>query len=172
MAHAAPVAEAEEGKGWSYLELIKEAKARTADWPIPIKPKTPLDQLHIPEDIDSLNSITLANLSIRLQSWHAYISTELAFVKGEYTVFLELFEIKLGKAMYYTSKNMDGRPVKEVVKGITLEDPELAKLHGVKLKLELRVINIEGLMNGVAIQCRALAGEQIRRASLRKIEGV
>lgn len=161
-----------EQKTWSYQDLVKEARQRVANWPVPKKPETPLENLEIPEDIDSLGSIALGNLAIRLSRWAAYVSTELAFAKAEYATYLELFEIRLGKAMYYTGKTMDGRPVKEVVKGVALEDPELAKAHTIKLKLELRVHTIEGLLNGLQIQCKALEGEQIRRASLRKLEGV
>ena len=142
-----------------------------AGWPVPAKPQASLDELHIPEDIDSLNPVALANLSIRISGWYSFTSTELAFARAECATFVELFEIRLGKAMYYTAQSMEGRPVKEVVRGITLEDSELARLHTYKLRLETKVITIEGLVTGLAIQCRSLESEQIRRASMRKFEG-
>lgn len=160
-------------KSWDWRKAVNEARNRLVEnkFPIPKKPTVGLGELEYPTDIESVNSIQLGNLMLRLTSWYAYATASLAFARAELTAFKEVYEAMLGQRMYYLSRTMDGRSVKDVLRSLALEkDDALGAMFQEKLELEQKVMSTEGLVESLAIQVKGIEAEQIRRATARKIE--
>jgi hypothetical protein len=156
----------------SWREQVEQARKRLIDagYPIPRKPQAALEDLVVPEDIDSLGPIPLANLTLRFQGWHAYVTTQLAFARAELTAFLEYYEVALGQRMNALAGATEGRPTKDVLKALALGGEQLRPTFTRKIFMELQVSTLEGLEKGLAIQSRAMVNEQIRRHAAQKVE--
>lgn len=157
--------------GWE--EIVAQARKNLIDhgYPIPQRPIAELDSLVMPEDLDNIKAIPLANLTIRLQGWYAFVTTRVAFSRAELAACTEYFEMKLGQRMHLKSQHLEGRPVKEILRALALEDESIKELNFRRTEIEQRTRTLEGLMQGLEIQCKALGSEQIRRAAAQKIEG-
>lgn len=161
-------------EGWGWQTLVKAARQRLVDngWPIPKKPVIDPSTLELPEDVESINSIALANLGLRLQSWYSYTTSELAFASAELSAAVEFFEIKLGDRMHVTSGNLEKKEVKEVLRSLAIaQSPDLKQFVVIKTQLDQRVQDIGGLVKSLDIRCRAIQNEQIRRATEKKVAG-
>jgi hypothetical protein len=138
-------------------------------YPIPVKPKTPINDLQLPEDVEALNPIQLANLLMRLQAWYAYSTAQLAFARAELHAFDEYFSIELGDKMNSLASLTEGRPTKDVLKALALKTTAVGAMFTRKLGLEQRAELIEGMVQSLSIQCKALTTEQIRRHAAQKL---
>ncbi len=160
-------------QSWDWRGAVDRARNRliSEGWPVPTKPIGRVSDLIFPTDVESLTSIALGNLRLRYAGWYSYATASLSFAKAELTAFSEVFEAMLGQRMYKLSKTMDGRAVKDVLRGISLQkDDVLGAMFEQKLNLTQRVQTLEGLVSGLDIQTRGIESEQIRRATARKIE--
>ena len=155
---------------WETLVRSAREKLHDAGYPIPKKPKVALEALVVPEDVEQLGAIQLANLLLQYQGWFSYATAQLAFARSDAAAFDEFYEVELGKKMHSISIHADSRPVKEVLKALAVEYNPLKGLHRKKVELGMRSSMIDGLVQSLGIQCRALTNEQIRRHAAQKID--
>lgn len=155
----------------TWVSIIKDARQRIIDvgYPIPAKPSTQITDLQLPDDVESVNPIQLANLLIRLQAWYAYSTAQLAFSRAELRAFEEYYDIELGDKMHSIAIHADGRPTKDVLKALAIKQDPLHSMFIRKLSLEQRSQLIEGMVQSLSIQVKALTTEQIRRHSAQKL---
>lgn len=154
--------------------LVNEARERLQKdgYLIPTRPVTPLEELSIPTDIDQLGDVPLGNLSMKYMAWHAFATASMSFAHAELAACQEAFEVALGDQMWQMSQQIDGHPTKDTLRAITITaHGELKEWHQEVQRLDQRARSVQGLVQGLAIQCRALESEGIRRASVRKVEG-
>jgi hypothetical protein len=166
------VASTPEVEAWSWTTIVRDARRNleTKGWPKPIKPKGTVEELIFPEEISRLNSVQLANITLRFQGWYAYVTTELAYVRAEYTTLEEVFEAKLGYLAYQEARSKESKQTKDVLRSLVLQRADMKPFFKIKLQKENEVNLIEGLEAGLKIQCNALRDEQIRRMSAQKVE--
>ncbi len=152
-------------------QIIEQARRGLIDagYPIPTRPKATLENLHLPEDVEAVSSVQLANLLLRLHAWYAYGTAQLAFSRAEFAALDDYFATELGSHMHVLSETVDGRPTKDVLKALALKTPVLNRLGAQKTILDQRVRLIEGMVKSLEIQCRALTTEQIRRHAAQKL---
>lgn len=152
--------------------LVQAARQKIVDqgWPIPKKPAAPLNTLEIPNDIETLSSVQLANLMIRLGAWYSYGTAQLSFANAELAAAEEYFALQLGERMYAVSDALDKREVKEILRAKAITGSvNLRKFMDICTQLDQRARAVQGLVTGLEIQCRMLQSEQIRRASENKL---
>ncbi len=154
-----------------WVGVIRQARQRLVDvgYPIPAKPTTPVDDLQLPEEVESLSSVQLANLLMRLNAWHAYSTAQLAFARAELNAFGAYYELELGNKMNSIADASDGRPTKDVLKALAIKQSPINELFGRKIVMEQRSQLIEGMVQSLSIQCKALTTEQIRRHAAQKL---
>lgn len=159
-------------EAWSWTNVVRDARKALEDrgWPKPVKPKGKVEELVFPEDINRLNPIQLANITIRFQGWYSYVTTELAYARAEYVSLEEVFEAKAGFLAYEESRSKETKHTKDVLRSLVLQRPEMKPFFRVKLQKQNEVNLIEGLELGLKIQCGALRDEGIRRMSAQKVE--
>lgn len=155
---------------WEFLVRKARKKLQDAGYPIPQKPTASVNQLSVPTDVEGLGAIPLANLLLQYQGWYAYSTAQLAFARSDMAAFDEFYEVQLGQKMHSIASNSDGRPVKDILKALAVKDDPLRSLMIKKVELSQRVQMIDGLVQSLAIQCRALTNEQIRRHAAQKLD--
>ncbi len=162
--------ETEEGWGWN--KVVTETKQALEDQGLPMVSKPVNAMPEFLNDVEKANSIQLANMAIRHQGWYSYATTELAISASRLKSFEEIYEVKLGEAMYHESTKHDSRITKEVLKSLVISQDNDIKI-GFRRKVELDNRNrlLEGLVKGLEIRCKSLESEQIRRATIMKVEG-
>lgn len=156
-------------KVWEQIVATTRKRLVDAGYPIPVKPKTPVTELVIPEDIEALNPVRLANLLLRLHGWYAYATAQLAFFRAELSAFNEFYDVTLGQKMAGISAASESRQVKEVLKALALQQEPLNHMFTKRVELEQRTKLVEGLVQSLDIQTRALTNEQIRRHAAQKV---
>ena len=160
---------------WSWTNIAGKAREALVaqGWPIPRRPQTSIDLLSLPEDVDKVGDLQLANLTLRLQAWYAYATSHLAFTRAEESALSEAFEVRLGVEMDKVQRESERRQVKEMIRGVAIHgSSELAQWHDRLNTLTQSVGILEGFVASLRIQCEALNNEQIRRASARKMEAI
>jgi hypothetical protein len=159
--------------GWDWKAAVEESRQKLVDkgMPLPRKPKVDLESMSFPTDITDVKDLALANMMIRFSAWYAYATSSLAFAKAEQAAITEVFDINLGERMFKLSKEVEGRPAKDLLKGkVLMTDEALIDMQSVKLRADQNVHNLSGLVAGLDIQVNALRSEQIRRVAAHKIE--
>ncbi len=155
---------------WEILVRKARQKLQDGGYPIPRKPQVDITNLSVPEDVETLGAIPLANLLLQYQGWYAYSTAQLAFARSDMAAFDEFYEVQLGQKMHSISMHEEGRPVKDILKALAVRDEPLRSLMVKKVELSQRVQMIDGLVQSLAIQCKALTNEQIRRHAAQKLD--
>ena len=123
------------------------------------------------ERVEQLGEEALANMMIRYLAWYSYVTVEYAYAKAAYSSFDEIYEVLLGETMHNISKTQDGRVVKDVLKSLAIQSNEqLKECHRVRVENMQMMQILEGMVKSLEIRSRAIESEQIRRASVRKVE--
>ncbi len=152
-------------------QIIAQARQGLIDagYPIPRKPQASIESLQLPEDVEQLGSVQVANILMRLHAWYAYGTAQLSFARAEFTAVAEYYETELGVKMQSLSLTTDGRPTKDMLKALALRTNPLNRLAAQKTVLDQRVRLTEGMVKSLEIQCKALTTEQIRRSVAQKL---
>ena len=153
----------------AWQEIVKNSREKMAAFPLPRRPRSEVDDLEVPDDVEGLSGIQLANLLLALQSWYAYSTAQLAFVRSDLAAFEELFEVKLGLKMRTLTLQEEVKHTKDVLKAMALSTEPMSSLLLKKIDLTQRVTMLEGFTKSLEIQCKALTGEQIRRHAAQKL---
>ena len=163
----------EEKVQWTYRKVIEEARKKLLQqgWPILAEPRAKAPDMQIPEDIDRITDLQLANLSLRYRSWYAYATVQLGFANAELTAVDEVTEIVIGEAMINTASMLTEKLVKDMLKAKAVqEDPKAKAWFTKRIELKQKAQILDSLVSALAIRVKGLENEQIRRASAAKIE--
>ena len=163
-----------EVENWSWRRVTADARQRLIDkgYPLLPQPKSSLDELGYVEDVEALSGPALANMTVRHQAWYAYLTTQLAVVSAELTALEEILEVLLGERMHEIGQTMDKREVKDVLKALAIQRDDVIKgWFRRKMELVQDSVLLGGTVKGLEIRCRGLESEQIRRATVLKVEG-
>ncbi len=159
---------------WSWRKVVTDARTKleAQGFPMLPQPVNALDGLGFIEDVEQVNAIALANMTVRHQAWFSYATTEYGVAHAELRAFEEILDVKLGEEMHKLAKQEGARVVKDVLKAMAIAGDEGIR-NGFRRKVELeqRDRRLEGLVKGLEIRCRALESEQIRRATAAKVAG-
>ena len=152
-------------------QIIAQARKSLIDagYPIPKKPQVAVETLQLPEDVEALGSVQIANILMRLHAWYAYGTAQLAFARAELTAVSEYLEVEIGVKMHSLSLSIDGRPTKDILKSLAVRSSPLNRVVAQRSVLDQRVRLTEGMVKSLEIQCRALTTEQIRRSVAQKL---
>ena len=158
---------------WTWRRALEQAYERLSERGIQRMPRPSHEykDLGEVEEVERLGDVALANMMVRTQSWYSYATSELAYAKAAQAGFDEIYEVVLGTQMNRVSKTSDSRIVKDVLKSLAIDgDENLKSHHRSRVEHLQMVMLLEGTVKSLEIRCRALEGEQIRRASQRKVE--
>ena len=159
---------------WTWNESIKQAHKRLEQRGLKrmVQPTQDYQDLGDIEHIEDVGDHTLANMLTRHLAWYSYATVELAYSRAALSSLTELYEVELGEEMNNVAKTKDSRVVKDVLKGIAVQQSErLTMIYRKRLELIQDVNLLEGMVNGLSIRAKACESEAIRRASTRKVEG-
>ena len=157
---------------WGWRKVVTEARTKleAQGFPMLPQPVNALDDLGFIEDVEAVNAIPLANMTVRHQAWFSYATTEYGVAHAEFKAFEEILEVKLGEEMHKLAKAEGSRVVKDVLKAMAIAGDEgLRNGFRKRVELEQRDRRLEALVKGLEIRCRALESEQIRRATAAKV---
>ena len=158
---------------WTWAKAVEAAEKRLEARGLQRFPRPSYEykDLGEVENVERISEEALANMLSRHLSWYSYASVELAYAKAAYSGLDEIYEALLGEAMYTVAQEREGRPVKDVLKGLAIkEDERLNMFFKKRLEQQQDVQLLEGMVKGLEIRSRAVEAEAIRRASLRRVE--
>lgn len=158
---------------WTWRKAVLLAEQRLAERGLTRfqQPQHEYRDLGEVEKIERVGAEALANMMTRHLAWYSYAMVELAYAKAGLHVLDEIYSVQLAEEMNALSKTQDTRILKDVLKGMAINQSEPLK-RAVRRRMERQseVELLEGTVKGLEIRCRALEAEQIRRHSARKVE--
>ena len=164
---------AEEGGQWTWRAAVERAQQRLEERGLVrfSKPRTAYEELDDIEELESFNEVKIAGLLARYTAWYSYATVELAYARAAYTGLDEIYDVVMGQEMLTVSRTQDGKVVKDILKGVAVQNsPVLKRYHLKRVELQQDVTLLEGFVKGSELRCKLLESELIRRAAARKIE--
>lgn len=161
-------------KDWTWQKAVQLAEQRLIDRGLSKLSRPEYDYIELGsiDEVEGVGETALANIAWRHSAWYSYASVELAYSRSAFHALDEIYDTLLGEAMNKVAKTQDSKMVKDILKGIAIQtDEPLKRYFRKRIELQQEMNLLEGMVNGLAIRCKAIESELIRRASLRKIEG-